>query len=158
MMDIILIILGVVALLLGMIGCIVPMLPGPPIAYAALLLLHLTYSVQFTTSQLLLWLLLVVFVQLVDYFLPMLGTKYSGGGRWGSRGCLVGTLIGLFFMPWGLLVGPFLGAYLGSLIEGRKQSDALKSGLGSLIGFLLGTVLKCFVCGYFAWQFVTNLF
>lgn len=134
------------------------MLPGPPIAYVALLLLQLTSSAPFTIIQLLLWLLLVVFVQLIDYFLPMLGTKYSGGGRWGSRGCLVGTLIGLFFMPWGLLVGPFLGAYVGTLIEGRSQADAFKSGFGSLLGFLLGTVLKCLVCGYFVWQFVASLF
>ncbi|MGN0309867.1 MAG: DUF456 domain-containing protein [Bacteroides sp.] len=157
-MDILLIILGVIALLLGLVGCIVPMLPGPPIAYVALLMLQLTEPAPFTTTQLLLWLLLVAFVQLTDYLLPMLGTKYSGGGRWGSRGCLVGTLLGLFFMPWGLLVGPFLGAYLGTLIEGRNQSEALKSGFGSLLGFLLGTVLKCLVCGYFAWQFVVSLF
>ena len=157
-MDILLIILGVIALLLGLVGCIVPMLPGPPIAYVALLMLQLTEPAPFTTTQLLLWLLLVAFVQLIDYLLPMLGTKYSGGGRWGSRGCLVGTLLGLFFMPWGLLVGPFLGAYLGTLIEGRNQSEALKSGFGSLLGFLLGTVLKCLVCGYFAWQFVVSLF
>lgn len=157
-MDIILIILGVSALLLGLIGCIVPLLPGPPVAYAALLMLQLTSPAPFSSTQLLLWLLIVVFVQLIDYFLPMLGSKYSGGGRWGSRGCLVGTLIGLFFMPWGLLVGPFLGAYLGTLMEGRNQSEALKSGFGSLLGFLLGTVLKCLVCGYFAWQFVVSLF
>lgn len=156
-MDIILIILGVSALLLGLIGCIVPLLPGPPVAYAALLMLQLTSPAPFSSTQLLLWLLIVVFVQLIDYFLPMLGSKYSGGGRWGSRGCLVGTLIGLFFMPWGLLVGPFLGAYLGTLIEGRNQSEALKSGFGSLLGFLLGTVLKCLVCGYFVWQFVVAL-
>lgn len=157
-MHILLILLGVIALLLGLTGCILPMLPGPPIAYVALLLLQLTSSAPFTIIQLLLWLLLVVFVQLIDYFLPMLGTKYSGGGRWGSRGCLVGTLIGLFFMPWGLLVGPFLGAYVGTLIEGRSQADAFKSGFGSLLGFLLGTVLKCLVCGYFVWQFVASLF
>lgn len=156
-MDIILIILGVSALLLGLIGCIVPLLPGPPVAYAALLMLQLTSPAPFSSTQLLLWLLIVVFVQLIDYFLPMLGSKYSGGGRWGSRGCLVGTLIGLFFMPWGLLVGPFLGAYLGTLMEGRNQSEALKSGFGSLLGFLLGTVLKCLVCGYFVWQFVVAL-
>ena len=156
-MDILLIILGVIALLLGLVGCIVPMLPGPPISYVALLILQLTDRAPFTTTQLLFWLLLVSLVQLVDYFLPMLGTKYSGGGRWGSRGCLVGTLIGLFFMPWGLLVGPFLGAYIGTLIEGRNQQEAIKSGFGSLLGFLLGTVLKCFVCGYFAWQFAVAL-
>ncbi|MGN0258459.1 MAG: DUF456 domain-containing protein [Bacteroides sp.] len=157
-MDIVLIIFGVIALLLGLIGCIVPMLPGPPLAYVALLLLQFTDSHPFTTTQLLLWLLLVAFVQFIDYLLPMLGTKYSGGGHWANRGCLVGTLLGLLFMPWGLLIGPFLGAYLGSLMDGRNSSEALRSGFGSLMGFLLGLVLKCLVCGYFVYLFVASLF
>lgn len=156
-MDIILVILGIVCLVLGLIGCVVPLLPGPPIAFVGLILMHLTSYVEFSTTQLLFWLGLVVVIQLIDYFMPMLGTKYSGGGQWGSRGCLIGTLIGLFFMPWGLLLGPFIGAYIGTLLEGRNQSEALKSGFGSLLGFLFGTVLKCVVCGYFFWQFLSSL-
>ena len=156
-MDIILVILGIVCLVLGLIGCVVPLLPGPPIAFVGLILMHLTSYAEFSTTHLLFWLGLVVVIQLIDYFMPMLGTKYSGGGQWGGRGCLIGTLIGLFFMPWGLLLGPFVGAYVGSLLEGRNQSEALKSGFGPLLGFLFGTVLKCVVCGYFFWQFLSSL-
>ena len=68
---------------------------------------------QFSTTQLLLWLAAVVLVQILDYFVPMLGSKYSGGSRWGTRGCLIGTIVGLFFMPWGIILGPFLGAFAG---------------------------------------------
>ena len=153
-MDLPLIILGMALLVAGLLGCFIPLIPGPPLAYAGLVLLHLTGGVTFTATQLLVWLLLVVAVQILDYFVPMLGSKYTGGSKWGTRGCLVGTLIGLFFMPWGLLIGPFLGAFIGELLGGNATTRALKSGIGSLLGFLMGTVVKCMVCGYFAWQFI----
>ena len=156
-MDILLIILSILCLIVGLVGCIVPALPGPPLSYVGLLLLHFTSMVEFSTTQLLVWLGVVIVIQLLDYFVPMLGTKYFGGTKWGSRGCIVGTIIGLFFMPWGILLGPFLGALIGELLGGSKAWNALKSGFGSLIGFLVGTVVKCVVCGYFIWQSVAVL-
>ena len=153
-MDIILIISGILCMIAGLAGCFLPILPGPPIAYAGLLLLHFTDKVQYTTTELLIWLLIVVIVQILDYFIPMLGSKYSGASRWGTRGCFAGTIIGLFFMPWGIILGPFLGAFIGELLGGRETIQALKSGLGSLLGFLLGTVLKCVIVGYFILQFM----
>ena len=157
MADILLIILGFLCLLIGLAGCILPALPGPPLAYAGMLLLHFTERVQFTTVELLVWLVLVIIVQILDYFVPLLGAKYSGGSRWGERGCLAGTLVGLFFMPWGIILGPFLGAVIGELLGGRETKDALRSGFGSLLGFLLGTFAKCALCGYFIWKFVGAL-
>ena len=157
MADILLIVLGILCLLIGLVGCILPALPGPPLAYGGMLLLHFTDRVQFTATELIVWLVLVVIVQVLDYVVPMLGAKYSGGSRWGERGCLVGTILGLFFMPWGIILGPFLGAVVGELLGGRETGEALKSGLGSLLGFLLGTVVKCVLCGYFIWQFVSAL-
>lgn len=157
MADIILIILGILCLLVGLTGCILPALPGPPLSYAALLLLHFTDKVQFSTTQLVVWLIVVVVIQVLDYFVPMLGSKYTGGTRWGTRGCMAGTLVGLFFMPWGIILGPFLGAFIGELLGGSDKKLALKSGIGSLVGFLLGTVLKCAVCGYFIYLFFSEL-
>lgn len=157
MADIILIILGILCLLVGLAGCILPALPGPPLSYAALLLLHFTDKVQFSTTLLVVWLIVVVVIQVLDYFVPMLGSKYTGGTRWGTRGCMAGTLVGLFFMPWGIILGPFLGAFIGELLGGNDKKLALKSGIGSLIGFLLGTVLKCAVCGYFIYLFFSEL-
>ena len=157
MADILLIIIGFLCLLTGLAGCILPALPGPPLAYAGMLLLHFTERAQFTTTELLVWFVLVIIVQVLDYFVPLLGAKYSGGSRWGERGCLAGTLIGLFFMPWGIILGPFLGAVIGELLGGREAKDALRSGFGSLLGFLLGTFIKCILCGYFIWKFVEAL-
>ena len=156
MLDIILIILGVLCLITGLMECILPFLPGPPVAYLGLVLLHFTDKVQYTTTQLIVWLLIVLVVQVLDYFTPMLGSKYSGGSRWGNWGCIIGTLIGLLFLPWGVIFGPFLGAVIGELLGNKEFSQALRSGVGSLIGFLLGTFLKFVVCGYFCYQFIVG--
>ena len=156
-MEILLVLLSFLCLLAGLAGCVLPVLPGPPLAYAGLLLLQWSGHADFPTGQLVVWLLVVAIVQVLDYFVPMLGSKWSGGSRWGTRGCLAGTLVGLFFMPWGILLGPFAGAVVGELLGGRRMGQALRSGFGSLLGFLLGTVLKCVVCGYFVWLFAAAL-
>lgn len=156
-MDLILILLSALCLLLGLGGCILPALPGPPISYVGLVLLHCSDKVQFTTTQLLVWLAVVIVIQLLDNFIPMLGTKYSKGSKWGSWGAFAGSIVGLFFLPWGLLAGPFLGAMIGELLGKHPMQQALKSGVGSLIGFLFGTILKLVVCTYFIVQFITSL-
>ena len=158
-MDILLIVLGVLCLILGLVGCVLPMLPGPPVAYGGLILLHFTSYTQLSTTELIVCLVLVIIVQVLDNIIPMLGTKYTGGGgKWANRGTLIGTLIGMFFLPLGIIVGPFVGAFIGATKDGADNTQALKSGLGSLIGFLLGTVLKFVVCGYFIWIFIRELF
>lgn len=157
-MDVALIILAVICLIVGLVGCIVPMLPGPPIAYVAMLLLHFTDVVQFSWTQMLIWLALVVIVQLLDFVVPMLGTKYTGGSKAGEWGCFVGVVVGLFYMPWGIIVGPFVGAVIGELIARKPFGRAFLSGLGSFIGFLVGTGLKLLLCLYFVFEFVCAFF
>ena len=157
-MDILLIIIGSICLLAGLIGCIVPMLPGPPIAYLALVLLHFTDKVQFTITQLFLWLLLVIAIQVLDYFIPMFGVKRFGGNSWGNWGCIICTFAGLFlFPPWGVIIGPFAGAFIGELLGGKETHHALKAGFGAFVGFLMGTVLKVAVCGWFIFCFISAL-
>ena len=102
-MDILLIIIGIICLVTGMLGCVLPLLPGPPLAYVGMLLFHLTDRLQFTPVQLVVWAVLVIFVQVLDYVIPMLGTKYAGGTKWGNWGCVIGTVAGLFFPPWGIV-------------------------------------------------------
>ena len=156
-MDMIFIILSLLCLFAGLLGCVLPALPGPPTSYIGLLLLHFTDKVQFTTTQLLVWLGIVGIIQILDYFIPMLGAKYSDGSKWGSWGAFIGSILGVFFLPWGLLAGPFLGAVMGELLGDRSLQQALKSGIGSLLGFLFGTILKLVLCTYFIVQFFTAL-
>ena len=146
MLDIILIVISALCMIAGLAGCILPFLPGPPIAYVGLIILHFTDKVQYSTTQLIVWLLIVAVLQVLDYFTPMLGSKYSGGSKWGNWGCIIGTLVGLLFLPWGIILGPFLGAVIGELLGNKEFSQALKSGVGSLLGFIFGTLLKFVVC------------
>ena len=97
-------------------------------------------------------------MQVLDYVIPMLGTKYAGGTKWGNWGCVIGTVAGQFFPPWGIVLGPFFGAVLGELVGDKNLKDALRSGVGSLVGFLFGTVIKLMLCGYFVWQFIAAFF
>lgn len=157
MLDIILIIISALCMIAGLAGCILPFLPGPPIAYLGLLILHFTDKVQYTTTQLVVWLVIVIVLHLLDYFTPMLGSKYSGGSKWGNWGTVIGTLAGLLFLPWGIIIGPFLGAVIGELLGNKELPQALKSGVGSLIGFMLGTFLKLLVCGYFCYEYLAGL-
>ena len=152
MMDVLIYVFSFLLLVGGIAGCVLPVLPGLPLSYAGLLLLHFTDRVVFSTTQLVSWLIIVIVLQVVDYVTPLLGSKYSGGTDFGNRGCMAGTILGLFFMPWGIILGPFLGAVAGEMLGGRDLPHAIKAGIGSLVGFLLGTLLKVVVCFYFLVQ------
>ena len=158
-LEIILITSGAILLLLGLVGSIIPALPGPPLSYVGILLLHFTDRVQFETSQLVIWLIVVLLTVVADYLLPVLGVKVWKGSKWGNIGCIIGTIIGIFIIPpWGLIIGPFIGAVLGELLVAKKNtSDAIVAGLGAFIGFLLGTVFKFVVCFWFIYCFVEAL-
>ncbi len=158
MTDIALIVAGVLCLCAGLAGCILPALPGPPLAYAGLVLLHLTERFQLSLRLLVFGLALVVVALALDAVIPALGAKRWGGTRWGMWGCAAGSLAGLlFFPPFGFLVGAFAGAVAGELLGGRSRGGALRAGAGALLGFLAGTVLKVAVCGLFAFWFVRAL-
>lgn len=141
-MDIVLVVLGLVLLVAGALGCIVPMLPGPPLSFLALLLLHWSRHGQFAVSTLVVMGVLTVAVVIIDYFVPIWGTRRFGGSKGGMIGATVGLFVGLFFPPVGIIAGPFAGAVVGELVVGRRSEEALRSGVGSLIGFIAGTGLK----------------
>lgn len=151
-MDILLMVFAFLLLVASIVGCALPVLPGPPLAYAGILLLHLTDKVQFTTHQLIIWLVVVIVLQVVDYITPLLGSKYSGGTSFGNRGCIAGTILGMFFMPWGLIIGPFVGAIAGEMMGGQNLTQAIRAGIGTLLGYLFGTLMKVIVCFYFVVQ------
>jgi len=156
-MDIVLIILGALCLLLGVVGCIVPALPGVPLAYAGLWLLHATDRVQFSWQFLLIWGIVVVIVQVLDYIVPAWGTKKYGGSKAGVWGSTIGLIIGLFMGPWGIILGPFVGAVVGELLSGKQTRDALRAGWGSFVGLLAGTILKLVCCGMMTYYFLAEL-
>lgn len=133
---------------LGIIGCVVPILPGPWLAYLGILVPFINGG---TVPGWQIWsgLLLCAIVTILDYIVPIIGTKKFNGSKYGIWGCTIGTIIGLFFMPIGIIAGPFIGALLGEICAGKKSDEALKAGFGAFVGFLAGTLIKLIVCCVF---------
>ena len=154
-MNVFLLILAFLFLLIGIIGCIVPGLPGTPIAYAGLWIAQATDRVDFSWQFLLIWGLVVIAISILDYVIPALGTKRYGGTKWGVWGSTLGVFVGLFFGAIGVILGPLVGAILGELLQSamhgaitdKALSAALRAGWGSFIGILFGTILKLIASG-----------
>ncbi len=149
-MDIVLLTVAIVCLLIGLAGAVLP-LPGPPLSFAGIVALHFTRFAQF--SENLLWTLglLTLVVTVLDYYVPVWGTKKFGGSRYGSWGSMLGMLIGLFFGPFGIFIGAFVGALVGELLAGSTSEQATKAAIGSFIGFLVGIVMKVALCLVMIW-------
>lgn len=149
--------LGVALLACGFIGCVVPVLPGPIFGYAAVLALLPTDRTP-SAAVLAAGAAIVAAVTALDYLLPsVFARKFKCSGS-GVFGCVVGTVVGLFFMPVGLVAGPFLGTMAGELIAGRRLSQALKGGVGALLGYVATLALKLAAVSYFAVVFAKAAF
>ena len=161
-MDIVLVILGFVLIIGGIIGSVLPILPGPIMSWFGLLFLYLTDSIPMSCTILLGSLTLALFIFILDYFIPGMGAKKFGGTKYGVMGTTIGLIIGvLFFPPFGIIIGPFLGALFGEMIFGTKINRAIKAAFGSLLGLLTSTFIKltasiCFALLFF-WKFIENL-
>ncbi len=147
-MDILLAIFALLFVVIGMIGCIVPILPGVVLAYAGLLCCYFCSFSAISTTAVFVWLAVTVFVSIADYFLPAYMSKIAGGTKAGVRGATAGMLIGLLLGSIvGAIIGPFIGAVVGELLHDSKDaSKALKVGFGSFLSFLVGTGLKLAAC------------
>lgn len=167
-MDYLLLILGLLAIVIGIIGSILPGLPGPPVSYVGMLLIHWTRFAQFSTRSLLIMAAIVVVVSVLDYIVPIWGTKKFGGTRAGVRGSTIGLIIGVILLPVmgivigpfglvGILGGPFLGALIAERAAGQKSDKALRAAFGSFIGFLAGTLMKLVVSFIIAFYFIRAL-
>ena len=127
-MDIALIVIAFVLMLIGIIGCIVPGLPGTPIAYAGLWVAQATDKIDFSWKFLLIWGIVTVVIFVLDYIVPAWGTKKYGGTNWGVWGSIIGVFAGMFFGPLGVIIGPLVGAIVGELIGGKEFAQALRAG------------------------------
>ncbi len=144
--------------LAGLGGCIIPAVPGPPLGFIGLLLLHFTQRCEFTTGFLVLFGIGAVVVSVIDNLLPVWGTRKLGGSKRGILGATAGLIAGFFFLPpFGIIILPFAGALLGELTVGTNLSRAIKSSLGSVLGFLAGTVLKLITIGLMLFYFIKEL-
>ena len=147
-MDTLLIILALVFGIVGLLGAVLPALPGAPLSYIGLLLLLPCEGADISSVALWVTGIFLAIVSILDYIAPAWLTNLSGGGKQATRGSMAGLIAGLFFFPpIGLIVGPFVGAFIGELMEGSSKGKALKVALMSFVGFLLTTGLKIIYSG-----------
>lgn len=142
-MDILLLSFSILLLLLGLAGCLLPLIPGPPLSFLALVLVNFSAYADFTVNFLLIMGSIAVAVTVLDLIVPVWATKKFGGSRYGMWGAGIGVFAGVFFLPpVGLIIGPLAGAVAGELIKGSPARQAIIAGLGSFAGFVLGTGIK----------------
>jgi uncharacterized protein YqgC (DUF456 family) len=144
-------------MIIGIIGCLVPVLPGPPISFLGILSLHFTRFSQFQPATLITLGIITVIVTVLDYIVPVWGTRRFGGSKYGIRGATVGLVIGFFLGPLGIILGPLIGAFVGEMIFKDDLNYAFKAGFGSLLGFLTGIGLKLAASFAMTFYFVKEL-
>jgi uncharacterized protein YqgC (DUF456 family) len=150
-MTTLIIIICVVLLLLGLLGCFVPVIPGPPFAYVGLLILSIFTDYKFEESFLIQWAGIVIAVTVADFWLQVYGVKKFGGTKKAINGTMIGLFVGIFVpIPFGPFAGAFIGAYMD---EKEDMIKVFKIASGALIGFIGGLVLKLVVCAYLLYEF-----
>lgn len=154
-MTTIIIIICIVLLLLGILGCFIPVIPGPPLAYAALLLVSIFTDYKFEDSFLVQWAGIVIAVTVADFWLQVYGVKKFGGTKKAINGTMIGLFVGILVpIPLGFIIGPFAGAFIGAYMDEKDDMfKVLKIASGALIGFIGGLVLKLVVCVYLIYKF-----
>jgi len=169
MMEYLPVILGAICVTAGVIGSVLPVLPGPPLSYVGLLLLYWTSFGKFSIGILISWGIIVVTVTIFDSVVPVWGTRKFGGTRTGIQGSAIGLVIGVVLLPMmgvvlgpfgllGILGGPFIGALIGEIYAGRGLKNATSAAIGSFIGFMAGTFMKVAVSVILAVYFFITFF
>ncbi len=157
-MDVFLAIVAVILAVIGLAGSVVPVLPGPPVSWVGLLLLSLTDYYDRPAGFLWIWLAVVVLVTLADNFLPVVMTRKFGGSRAATVGTILGMVAGMFFAPWGMIIGPFAGAFLGELVGNRSEGRyALRVATGAFFAFIGGVGIKLIASGMILFHIAKEL-
>ena len=155
-----LIIFGLILALAGFVGCILPIIPGPPLGFIALLVL--SYTKNWEPFNVTFWVIMggmTVLVTILDYLVPAAGAKKYGASKFGVWGSLIGLFVGFFFFPpFGMFVGGFVGAVAGELLAGREGRKALRAGWGAFVGNLVGMGLKLGLCGVMLFFYIKEMF
>jgi uncharacterized protein YqgC (DUF456 family) len=170
-LDIILIALSLILLIVGIIGCFLPILPGPPIAYGGFLAAFFVSYCHFEVSTLIILGVIMVVVTVLDFLVPSWATKKFGGTKWGSRGAAIGILVSLFGLAWwAIFLAPFAGAFIGELLylkkHGQKTEGNMKAvwkaAFGAFLGMMCGIMMKliysCFVFFVVVKEFIMGVF
>lgn len=139
--------LAVLVVVAGLVGTVVPALPGPPLVFAGLLIgawIDGFEVVGWGTLGTLAVLALVAW--LVDFIASAVGTRYLGATSRAFWGATIGAIVGIFFGVPGMLLGPFAGAMLGELSGGSDLVRSGRAGIGAWLGMVVATAVKLALC------------
>jgi uncharacterized protein YqgC (DUF456 family) len=155
-------ILAVLLVLAGVAGCVLPVVPGPPLAFAGYLVLWAARGFEpHYGGAAVPWILLgaTVVVTAVDLLLPFVGARRYGATKWGMWGSVVGMLAGMvWFPPFGVILGTFVGAFAGEWLRSRAAGASSRAAWGTFVGTMIGIGLKLAVTGAIAWFVVAEAF
>ena len=139
----------ILVMFIGMIGNLIPGIPGTSLIFTAGLIHQLYFGDNGGIGWF--WILALVILMaasfLIDYIATLLGAKTLGATWRGMLGALVGLILGIImFPPFGLILGPFVGAIVFEWAFGREVREASKAGVGAVAGVILGIVGSA-ICG-----------
>jgi len=156
-------IFAIILALVGIVGSIVPGLPGPPLSWLGMLLVFFAKCPgpegdPMTTTYLFIWLAVVTAVTVLDYVLPAWMTRLTGGHKPASIGAIAGLFVGMLVPPVGMILGSLLGAFVAELfVVNNGVWNAFKASIGAFLGFILTTGMKLICSGlmcYYIFRFV----
>jgi len=149
-----------ILILISLVGTILPVLPGIPLAWVGLFIYALGSGFQkISVTAVVVFFVVTAATMALAYFAPSLGAKKYKASRAGIIGSFLGLFIGVIVLNvWGIILGPFFGALIGELLANRPASYAFRSAAGTLIGFLAGTLVQIIVILIMAGFFIAALF
>jgi uncharacterized protein YqgC (DUF456 family) len=141
--EITLLSVGALLSIAGIAGCIIPIMPGPPLNYAALLLIEFTNLEGYSLMFFVIFGVVTLLTILLDIYLPAAGARYFGASKGSVWGAVIGGFVGLFVLSaFGMLIGMLVGAFIGELAAGKTHQEALKASTVSFIASVFMIVLK----------------
>ncbi len=156
-LTIAMIILAFILTTVGLIGAILPALPGPPLSLAGLAIIYWFVPGSISTPLLITMIILTMVAAVLDYLAPILLTRVGGGSKQAVLCTTLGLMVGLFFMPLGLILGPLLGAFIGEYSNSQRLGKALWVAFLSFLSFLFTSVIKLILTAMMTYYMVMAL-
>ncbi|ARV10051.1 hypothetical protein BTO05_10540 [Winogradskyella sp. PC-19] len=157
-MELVIIISALLLMLLGLAGSFLPVLPGPLTSWFGLFVLSYSDGIVISSTFLIVTFIIALLIFILDYIIPVVGTKRFGGSKSGMIGTSLGLVVGLLSaIPFGIIIGPFLGAVIGELMHKNNVNRATKAAFGSFIGFITSTFLKFIIAVVYLGLFISKV-
>ncbi|MFW6283126.1 MAG: DUF456 domain-containing protein [Minisyncoccales bacterium] len=143
-MEILLPSFSIILILIGLLGSLIPFLPGVILAWIGFFIYSAgTSFTQISILENIIFLVLVILAMILDYFLPLWGAKKRKASKQGLTGAIIGLTGGIISSNIiGTIIGPIIGAYLGEIFGEKSSKKAFQSAAGVLFGFVLGPIIK----------------